>query len=371
MNIPVNNSYIEIDLAAIRENAAVIKAALPASCGLIPVVKDDGYGLGGVRIAQALEDIPEVLYIAVAHVSEGLELRAAGIKKPILVMANALPFQLEAALENGLTLTCGRKGIIGEIADTAKKLNKTAAVHIKIDTGLHRIGVEPGAELESAIEEIRLYTDSVKVCGVFSHFSDSFDHARCLREFEFFGQALTQLRSAGIDTGLCHISCSASSELYPEFYMDAVRIGRRLYMDNPQAPLGNIREAVSWNTYISAVHERRAGDRIGYGEGKILEKDSRIATIGIGYGDGLNKELAAVEAPVLVNGSRCRLLNCCMDQSMIDVSDAECRVGDKVTLFGHNGGDCISSQWLAELIGADEGCGLTSALGGRVARIYK
>ena len=371
MNIPVNNSYIEIDIAAIRENAAAIAESLPASCGIIPVLKDDGYGLGSVRIAQALEDISEVMCIAVAHVSEGLELRAAGIKKPILVMANALPFQLEAALKNDLTLTCGRPGIVSEIADTAKKLDKTAAVHIKIDTGLHRIGMEPGDELERVINELRLHADSVKVCGVFSHFSDAFDHARCRREFECFNHALTQLRSAGIDTGVHHISCSASSELYPEFYMDAVRIGRRLYMDNPQEPLGNIREAVSWNTYITALHERRAGDRIGYGEGKILEKDCRIATIGVGYGDGLNKKLADVEAPVLVNGRGCRLLNCCMDQSMIDVSDVDCRVGDTVTFFGHNGGDCISSQWLAELINADEGCGLTSALSDRVARIYK
>lgn len=371
MNIPLNNSYIEIDLAAIRENAAVIAGTLPASCGLIPVLKDDGYGLGSVRIAQALEDIPEVQCFAVAHVSEGIELRTAGIKKPILVMASALPFQLEAALENDLTLTCGRRGIVGEIGEAAQKLGKTASVHIKIDTGLHRIGMEPGAGLESVIDEICCHADSVKVCGVFSHFSDAFDHARCSREFECFEHALAQLRSAGIDTGMRHISCSASSELYPEFYMDAVRVGRRLYMDNPQEPQGNIREAVSWNTYITALHERRAGDRIGYGEGKILEKDSRIATIGVGYGDGLNKKLADVEAPVLVNGRRCRLLNCCMDQSMVDVSSIECRVGDKVTFFGHNGGDCITSQWLAELIEADEGCGLTSAISGRVARIYK
>ena len=154
--------------------------------------------------------------------------------------------------------------------------------------------------------------------------------------------------------------------------MDAVRIGRRLYMDNPTKPLGNIKELASWRSYITNIKARKAGDSIGYGDGVKLDKDSVIATVGIGYGDGLNQDLVKIKAPLLVNGKTAHYTACCMDQCMIDVSGIDCRVGDEVTFFGYDAaGNYLSSQDIAAMVNDDEGCGLTSALSPRVARVYK
>ena len=153
--------------------------------------------------------------------------------------------------------------------------------------------------------------------------------------------------------------------------MDAVRIGRRLYMDAPDEPLGTIKELASWRSYVAAVHERRAGDRLGYGEGLTLDKDTRVATVGIGYGDGLALRFAEVNAPVLICGKMAHVIAVFMDQCLVDVTGIDCVPGDEVTIFGYDGrGGYISSQSQALLTDALEGCGITSGLSTRVARVY-
>lgn len=171
---------------------------------------------------------------------------------------------------------------------------------------------------------------------------------------------------------MCHISASESSELFPQYALDAVRIGRRLYMDHPKKPLGNIQEVVSWRSYLTNVKQRRAGDSLAYFGKYVLDKDTVVATVGVGYGDGLNEKLVACHAPVLVGGKRCPLLACCMDQCFVDVTGVEdAKVGDEITFFGYDSvGNFLSSQETANLIGDDEGCGLTSALMHRVARVF-
>ena len=169
-----------------------------------------------------------------------------------------------------------------------------------------------------------------------------------------------------------HVSGSESTEFHPQYSLDAARVGRRLYMDHPVKPLGGIREAVSWRSYITHVELRHAGDTLGYGGKLHLPADTLVATIGIGYGDGLNEALAACHAPVLVHGKRCPLLACWMDQSFVDVTGLAVQVGDEVMLFGYDReGNLLSSQEVANLIGDNEGCGLTSALSSRVARLYE
>ena len=370
MNNQMNNSYIEVNMQQLLDNAGAILASL-GNTQLIPVLKDDAYGLGLVPVAKQLCTLEKIKTIAVSHVSEGLELRAAGIDRDILIMASALPFQLESAVENGLTLACGRLGLVTELAQTAKKLSKKAKIHIKIDTGLHRIGIEPD-ELDDFIAELTAHKDAIEVGGAFSHFSDSSNTQLSHVEHRMFCSAVDKIESAGIKVPMRHMASSASSESCPQYNMDAVRIGRRLYMDNPTAPLGNIKELASWRSYITNIKCRKAGDSIGYGEGVKLEKDSVIATVGIGYGDGLNQDLVKIKAPLLVNGQTAHYTACCMDQCMIDVSGIDCKVGDEVTFFGYDGrGGYLSSQDVAAMVNDDEGCGLTSALSPRVARVYK
>ena len=371
MNNVMNNSYIEVNMQTLLANAGEIIKTLGNKTQLVPVLKDDAYGLGLVPVAKQLCSIEAIKTIAVSHVSEGLALREAGIDREILVMASALPFQLECAVRAELTLACGRLGLASELAETAKSLSKKAKIHIKIDTGLHRIGIEPD-ELDAFIEELNACGDCVQVDGAFSHFSDSSNKELSNREREAFCEAVKKLEAAGIKIPMKHMASSASSESSPEYNMDAVRIGRRLYMDNPSEPLGNITELASWRSYITNIKPRKAGDSIGYGEGVKLEKDSVIATVGIGYGDGLNQELVKIKAPLLVNGQIAHYTACCMDQCMIDVSGIDCKVGDELTFFGFDGkGGYLSSQTVAAMVNDDEGCGLTSALSARVARVYK
>ena len=368
-NIQTHNSVLRVDLAALRENVRAILQSLEGA-QLIPVLKDDAYGLGAARIAAELCRFPEIRLLAAAHVSEGLALRASGVDREILVMGGALPFQMESAVQADLTLACGRLGFARVLAETARACGKRAKLQLKIDTGLHRIGIEPH-ELADWIAEYRAAEDALELTGVFSHFSDAENLARDEREFALFERALEELKAAGIPIPLRHISCSAASELFPQFRLDAVRCWRRLYMDRTRRALGNIREVAGFYSYITQVRERRTGDTLGYGGAVRLEKDSRIATVGVGYGDGLKQALFRVGAPVLVGGKRCRMLACCMDQCMLDVSGVDCAVGDEVTFFGNDAaGNFLSSQEVAALIGGDEGCGLTAALSPRVARVY-
>ena len=152
------------------------------------------------------------------------------------------------------------------------------------------------------------------------------------------------LRAAGIEPGLRHVACSAASEQYPEYCLDAVRVGRRLFMDAPTAPRGDIREVSTWRSFVTMVHPRRAGEQIGYGGAVTLAHDALIATVGVGYGDGLNPALASAKAPVLIGRKRCTLLACCMDQCLIDVTGTDCRPGDEVVFFGYDRfGNCLPS----------------------------
>lgn len=369
MNI-MNNSYLHIDMNIFRKNMNTLLASLPAGVQLIPVLKDDAYGLGLGRMAAAATEFDAVRRVAVAHVSEGLALRQQGFEKDILVLGSALPFQLPAAVAAGLELAAGSAEFVSALDAAAAQAGRRARVHVKIDTGLHRIGAEPGDELDALAEALRR-AGHIDAVGIFSHFADTDNEAASRAQYACFMQGAAQLEQAGFTGLLRHICSSASYEQYPEYALDAVRIGRALYMDSPDGVSHGIEEAVTWRSYITAVKQRRAGDSLGYGGAYRLAHDAQIATVGVGYGDGLNEALCRVHADVLIGGKRCALLACCMDQCFADVTGIDCVPGDEVTFFGHDGqGNFLPSQEVAALIGSDEGCGLTSALSPRVARIY-
>lgn len=369
MNI-MNNSCLYTDVNIFRNNMNIILGPLPESTRLIPVLKDDAYGLGLERMAAESAHHPRVSCVAVAQVSEGLALRASGFEKDILVMSAALPHQLSASVCAKLTLAAPSADFVCALDKAAAELGLEARVHIKIDTGLHRIGVETGGELAGLIAALD-GAEHVAATGVFSHFADPNDENFTRAQFALFKKSITQLENAGYAGLTKHISCSAATELYPEYALDAVRVGRRLYMDSVHGTSGGVEETCSWRAYVTDVKERRAGDCLGYGRALRLERDARIAVLGAGYGDcALLSALCDAGAEVLIRGKRCRLLVCCMDQSLVDVTGLDCKAGDEATIFGSDGaGGSISMQRQAALIGG-EGCALTSALSRRVARIY-
>lgn len=368
----LNNSSLIIDTDKLRENVRTILRSLPAGTKLIPVVKDDAYGMGMVGVARTLSAFPEIGCFAVANVSEGVTLRREGIRQDILIMGSTLPFQYAPAVECDLTVTVSRLGMVPELAEVCKAQSKPLNVQIKLETGMHRIGVEPGEELAALIGELKAAQEWVHVTGAFSHFAWPGNDEVCEAQYKKLLAGVEQLKAAGIPVPMCHISASESSELFPQYALDAVRIGRRLYMDHPKKPLGNIQEVVSWRSYLTNVKQRHAGDSLAYFGKYVLDKDTVVATVGVGYGDGLNEKLVACHAPVLVGGKRCPLLACCMDQCFVDVTGVEDpKVGDEITFFGYDSdGNFLSSQETANLIGDDEGCGLTSALMHRVARVF-
>ncbi len=371
MHSVMNNSYISVDLGQVERNVRTILAQLPAGTKLIPVLKDDAYGLGMLPIARRLAQIQEIRMIAVSHVAEGVELRQSGYEGDILVMGGTAGFLLPLVVEHDLTLAIGRPGLAAELAQAAREGGKTVSVHIKVETGLHRMGLAPGEELDGLIGELRRAGDCLRVEGAFTHFADPEDEARTRAQYQTFLAGTAQLEGAGIALPMKHVSGSAGSELYPEYHLDAVRIGRRLYMDHPTQPRGDIKEAVSWRTFVTRISRLRPGDQVGYHGDCALDHPATVATIGVGYGDGLDPALAQCRAPVLVNGKRARLLTCCMDQSIIEVTGIPCAPDDEVTLFGRDSlGNELPSQEVALLIGDGEGCGLTSKLSRRVARIY-
>ena len=372
MHTPMNNSYIIMNTQILRENISAILGELPGQAALIPVLKDDAYGLGLSQVAKVLMAFPEVETLAISHVSEGVELRRANWTGNILVLGGVMGFLLPLAVEHDLTLTVGRLGLIPKLAESARAQGKQVKVQVKIETGLNRIGLLPGGELEQLIAELRDAADCVTVTGAFSHFADVSDTQRTHTQYHSFLSGVAQLEDAGIPVPMRHICGSAGLEFCPQYALDGVRVGRRLYMDHPTQPTGRIREVASWRTYITNIRHLKAGEQLGYGGNCALTRDTVIATIAVGYGDGLNERLADCQAPVLVNGQRAKLLCCCMDQSMVDVTGIPCQVDDEVTLFGYDSqGNFLSSQEVSLLIGENEGCGLISDLSPRVARLYQ
>ena len=371
MNSIMNNSYIEINTETLVENIRSLSERLNGAM-LIPVLKDNAYGLGLTEIAKFLLNLDGISMLAVSHVSEAEQLRNAGIVSDILVLSSALPFQLEYAVENNIILTCSRPEMCTELSEISKRLGKRARIQIKLNTGLNRIGFLPGKELDDFIASFKAAADYIAIDGVFSHFQSASSYESCKSQYNLFLDGIKQLESAGLYLPMKHISSSASFELFPEFNMDAVRLGRAMYMDHPLQPVGMVREIASWRSYVCTISHRSAGTLLGYSGHLTLDKDSDIAVIGVGYGDGLDPALAEVHAPVLINGVQCPLLVCSMDQSLVDITGVKCSVGDEVTLYGYDAkGNFLSSQAQALLIGDDEGCGLTSKLSGRVSRIYK
>ena len=371
MNKILNNSVLYVNLEGLRRNVRTLLRELEGKA-LVPVLKGNAYGLGLERIGQELSAFEEIHTFAVAQVSEGAALRRAGVSNEILVLGGVPGPLLAPAAELDLTLAVGRLGLLPQLARLGESLGRPIKVQIKVETGLHRIGLMPGGELSALLEEWKRAIPWVAVTGAFTHFADLGDLERTWGQFQTYERGVRQLEEGGMSIPFRHVSASAASEYFPQYRLDGVRIGRRLYMDHPTRPKGGIEEVASWRTWITNLRQLKAGDSLGYGGHVHMDHDGTVATIAVGYGDGLSPELVQVHGPVLVRGKRVPMLACCMDQTLIDVTGLNCQVGDEVTLYGFDReGNFLSAQEVSLLIGDDEGCGLTSLLSGRVARVYE
>ena len=346
--------YAKIDLDAIEHNIALVKRKIADGTKLMLVIKADAYGHGAAVIAKEFEN--EADYFGVAEMNEALELRHAGIKKPILILGYTSPYLHEKALENDITLTVFQYKNIESLSRTAQRLGKEAKIHFAVDTGMSRIGfgvTEEDADL--AARAARL--PSIRLEGIFSHFAmaDAVDKSSAEKQRALFEQFLAMLKERGISAAIRHMDNSAGILSFENGY-EMVREGIILYGLYPSedvcSQVGNFydfRPAMEMITHISHIKTLEAHHGIGYGHTYITDKPLRVATLPVGYADGYPRALSN-RGSVLIHGKRCPILGrICMDQMMVDVSGVPEAVSeDPVVLIGKDGEAVMSVEEVAD-----------------------
>lgn len=335
LSLRVHETTLHVNLDALAGNLNYYRSFMKPETKMVCMVKASAYGAGSVEVAKTLQD-RGVNYLAVAVADEGAELRRAGITAGIIVMnpemtafKTLFDYELEPEVYNfklldALIKAAEKEGIQG------------FPVHIKLDTGMHRLGFDPRLDLPALIDRLHHQT-SVIPRSVFSHFvgSDSpdFDDFSA-RQFALFDEASKTLQAAFPHKILRHICNSAGIERFPERHLDMVRLGLGLYGIDP-IDNRSLQNVTTLRTTILQIRECPKGDSVGYSRRTVLERDSRIAAIPIGYADGLNRHLGNRRGYCLVNGQRADYVgNICMDVCMIDVTDIPCHEGDSVEIFG-------------------------------------
>lgn len=364
----VHETILEVDLSAVVQNLNYYRSFLQPSTRIICMVKADGYGSGAVEIAKTLQSQPQVGYLAVAVADEGALLRAGGITKSIMVM-NPEMSSLNTLFEYNLEPEVYSFRILDALISSAERAGITGMpIHIKLDTGMHRLGFDPLRDMPALIERLKHQTALVPR-SIFSHFvgSDSDDFDRFSAEqYRRFLHGADILQSAFSHHILRHMCNSAGIEHFPERQMDMVRLGLGLYGINARnnALLSNVG---TLKTTILQIHEVPKEETVGYSRRGVLSRDSRIASIPIGYADGWDRLFGNGRAYCLVRGCKAPYVgNICMDVCMIDVTDIpDAQEGDQVILFGNE----LSPSILADIVGTIPYEILTS-VSSRVKRVY-
>jgi alanine racemase len=357
-------TWVEVDLSAIRHNARALK---PEGSELMAVVKADGYGHGDVEVARAALDAGAT-WAGVALVEEGLRLRAAGIEVPILVLSELPPGSEAVALAHRLTATLYSDAALHRLADAARG---PVPVHLKVDSGMHRVGVWPPEEMPSFAE--RVTAAGLVVEGLFTHFARSEeDEVTTKEQLRRFLETADAVRAMGIEPRLLHAANSGATILHPESHLDLVRPGIALYGIEPAPAVGadlGLRPALRWRSQVSAVKRLPAGEATSYGHRYRLERDSWIATVPVGYADGYPRQLTNV-GEVLIGGRRVRVAGTVtMDQLLVDLGDETVDVGEEVVMIGTQGNETIGADEVGRRFGTI-GYEIVSRIGPRVPRRY-
>jgi alanine racemase len=357
-------TWVEIDLDAIRHN---VRALRPPGAELMAVVKANGYGHGDVAVARAAVDAGAT-WCGVALVEEGLRLREAGIDVPILVLSE-LPVGSEAiAIAHRLTPTLSTDGGMERLAAAARG---PVAVHVKVDTGMHRVGIWPPEETPSFVG--RVEAAGLRVEGLFTHFARAEDDERTTKEqLAWFLEAADAARSAGHDVPILHAANTAATIRHPESHLDLVRPGIGLYGIEPGpgiAAAQGSRPALRWRSEVATVKHLPAGEATSYGHRYRLDRASWIVTVPVGYADGYPRQLTE-RGEVLIRGLRRRIAGTVtMDQLLVDCGDVAVEPGDEVVLVGTQGGESITIEEIARLLGT-VGHEVVARIGERVPRRY-
>ncbi len=367
--------YAEVSLPAIRDNVRAIHGLLNPKTGIIAVIKADGYGHGSVPIAKVLEKEEYIFGFAVATAEEAFELRDAGIIKPLLILGYTYPEDFERIIGEDIRPAVFKRESAEALSETARKLGKTARIHIKVDTGMSRIGVPCTGEGVFLVKDIN-GLPNIAMEGIFTHFSkaDEADKSFARTQLERFNSFIEACGKEGVDFEYRHCANSAAILELKETDTGLVRAGIIIYGLKPSKEVDmegvRLKPALSLKSSVTYIKRVPPGTPVSYGGTFVTKRETLIATVPTGYADGYPRSLSN-KGCVLIRGKRAPVIGrVCMDQMMVDVTDIPgAREYDEVVLLGKQEGEEITAEELGELSGRFN-YELVSELSPRVPRRY-
>ncbi len=375
--LPLRPTWIEVSRSALVNNYRRLRSRLAATTKLMAVVKANAYGHGAAETARILQAAGADAF-AVATLGEALELRAAGVERPILVLGYTPAAHTSPASAHSISLTLFDLETAAAMDAVARALGQTLTVHLKVNTGMNRLGVKPALapHMVAALHQF----EALRLEGVFTHFAtaDEVDKRHAEAQFAHFQRLLAELERNGLRPPLAHAANSAALLTMPHTHLDMVRPGIALYGLDPdaeQCPLPEgFRPALTWKTTVAQVSDLEPGEAVSYGREFIASRPMRIATLPVGYADGFPRK-PQNWGSVLIHGRAAPLLGrVCMDQCVVDVTavEAECgpvRQGDEVILIGRQGDREITAAEAGRRVGTNN-YDIVSRILARVPRLY-
>ena len=361
----------EVGLGAVAHNVALVREMVGSRL-LCAVVKADGYGHGAIAVSEAALAVGAD-WLAVALVEEAAVLRRAGIDAPILLLSQPRPSDLPAAVRFETRVCIANADAVAGLARIAAEAGVVVKVHLKVDTGMNRIGVAPADALAVATDIVS--RSGLELEGIFTHCALADEPADPFTDVQLdrFDAVLAELAAAGIEPPIRHAANSATAIAHDRGRLDLVRVGIAVYGIAPSDAIAGdlpLEPALSLKAEVSMVKRVPAGEGISYGHRHRLERDATVATVPIGYADGVARRYGLCGGQVLIGGRRCDVIGVVtMDQLMVDCGDMPVRSGDEVVLIGSQGDECITAvEWATRLdtIPYEVVCGI----GPRVPRVY-
>lgn len=369
-----DRTYVEIDLNAIRHNISEEKKFVGKDVKIMAIIKADAYGHGDCEVAEVLRDLVDAYGVAIPE--EALRLRERGVRKMILILGYTGSDWFEDIIENDISQTVYNYEMARRLSDAACRLDKKARIHIKIDTGMSRIGFMP---VKDNIEVIHSISElpGLEIEGIFTHFAraDEKTPDAAREPFEKYMMFVSELENRGIYIPVKHAANSAAILQFPDSRLDMVRSGISTYglypSEDVQKDKIHLKPALQWKSVVSFVKWIHSGTSVSYGGTFVAKRDTKVATIPVGYADGVRRELSG-KGKVLIRGQYAPIIGrICMDQFMVDVTHIDPVLeGDEVTLIGRDGEHAISVEEVAELshsFNYEYICGISK----RVPRKYK
>lgn len=375
MNVTdVSLSKATIQTNHLLKNIETFKALLTDNTKFMAVIKANAYSHGSVPLAHKMEEAGAADYFGVAQLSEALELREAGIKTPILIFNSVRPNEIELAIKNDVTMTVFSSEVALKIVHIAEDLNHLAKVHLKIDSGMARLGVTTFKEALEVHQS--LTSENIVIEGIYTHFADAIEESPenfTHQQFTRFKTIVDNFEEQEIFFDLRHSCNTAATINFPEYHLDMVRVGLGLYGLDPTAGSENkikLEPIETVSAVVTHIKDFPAGQSVGYGRTFVSENPMRIATVAIGYADGVAKSLSN-KGNFTFDGHKLPILGeVCMDQVMLDCSEVgELMIGDMITYFGNPKNDDLLLTEVAKTADASQ-YDLLCRIGNRVKRVY-